>query len=65
MTVRPCPICRRKSEEAHAPFCSRRCADVDLHRWLSGAYAIPGSEEGEGEDGASSLPDRDRGTDGA
>ena len=32
------------------PFCSRRCADVDLNRWLSGAYVVPGHEE-EDEDG--------------
>jgi hypothetical protein len=31
--------------EARAPFCSKRCADVDLNRWLSGAYAIPGRPE--------------------
>jgi endogenous inhibitor of DNA gyrase (YacG/DUF329 family) len=38
----PCPICARPSEPAYRPFCSRRCADVDLQRWLSGRYAIPG-----------------------
>jgi hypothetical protein len=54
---RPCPICRRPAEEAYRPFCSKRCADVDLHRWLTGAYAIPGSEDSEGEDGASTLTD--------
>lgn len=43
-----CPICGHiiTAEEAaaglrHAPFCSKRCADVDLNRWLSGGYAIP------------------------
>ena len=36
-----CPICGRPTEDAYRPFCSRRCADVDLSRWLSGAYAIP------------------------
>jgi hypothetical protein len=44
-----CPICGRPSEEKYAPFCSRRCADVDLSRWLSGAYAIP--DKAESEDG--------------
>ena len=38
---RRCPICGAPSEPATRPFCSRRCADVDLHRWLSGRYAIP------------------------
>lgn len=44
-----CPICGRPSDAEYAPFCSRRCADVDLSRWLSGAYAIP--DKGESEDG--------------
>ncbi len=37
----PCPICQTLSEKNYHPFCSKRCADVDLHRWLSGTYAIP------------------------
>lgn len=36
-----CPICGRESDPKYRPFCSRRCADVDLGRWLKGAYAIP------------------------
>lgn len=36
-----CPICDAAAEEKYKPFCSKRCADVDLHRWLSGNYAIP------------------------
>jgi uncharacterized protein len=44
-----CPICSRPSDTKYRPFCSRRCADVDLSRWLGGAYAIPDS--GESEDG--------------
>lgn len=39
-----CPICGKGASAAYAPFCSKRCADVDLHRWLSGAYAIPTEE---------------------
>jgi hypothetical protein len=38
---RPCPSCGRPSERASYPFCSQRCADADLGRWLGGAYAIP------------------------
>ena len=41
---RKCPICGRPAEPAHRPFCSRRCADLDLGRWLKGAYAVPGEE---------------------
>ena len=37
-----CPICQRPADPAYRPFCSRRCADVDLARWLRGDYAIPG-----------------------
>ncbi len=37
-----CPICRKPSDPAYRPFCSRRCADVDLGRWLNGSYVIPG-----------------------
>lgn len=40
-----CPICESPTVEAYAPFCSRRCADVDLHRWLTGNYAIPTAED--------------------
>jgi len=46
-----CPICRKPARDQFRPFCSKRCTDVDLHRWLSGRYAVPGSEAEE-EDGA-------------
>lgn len=36
-----CPICRKPTDPQYRPFCSRRCADVDLGRWLTGAYRIP------------------------
>jgi len=42
-----CPICSKPAAKTFAPFCSRRCADVDLSRWLKGGYAIPGSRAGE------------------
>ncbi|MBO6900267.1 MAG: DNA gyrase inhibitor YacG [Rhizobiaceae bacterium] len=50
---RPCPECRRPSARDTYPFCSKRCKDVDLNRWLSGAYVLPGREEepGSSEDG--------------
>ena len=47
---KPCPICGKPAVDKLRPFCSRRCADVDLHRWFSGSYAIPAREE-EDEDG--------------
>ena len=40
---RPCPICGKPRSELYDPFCSKRCADVDLHRWLKGSYVIPGA----------------------
>lgn len=39
-----CPTCQKPSASTHAPFCSKRCADVDLHRWFQGSYAIPAAE---------------------
>jgi len=39
-----CPVCKKDSDPRYRPFCSRRCADVDLGRWLNGAYAIPAEE---------------------
>jgi uncharacterized protein len=36
-----CPICARDTEAKYKPFCSRRCADIDLGKWLTGSYAIP------------------------
>jgi len=45
-----CPICGRPVDPAVKPFCSKRCADIDLNRWLTGVYAVPVTEE-EDEDG--------------
>ncbi len=49
-TTKPCPICGKPADPKTRPFCSRRCADVDLHRWLTGAYAVPAVEDEEGPD---------------
>jgi uncharacterized protein len=39
-----CPVCRRQpADPKYRPFCSKRCADVDLQRWFAGSYAIPDS----------------------
>ncbi|WP_296598724.1 DNA gyrase inhibitor YacG [Phenylobacterium sp.] len=51
-----CPICGRPPEARYRPFCSRRCADVDLQKWLAGAYAVP-AEEDEGAPAADSEED--------
>lgn len=40
-----CAICDKAVSAAYKPFCSKRCADVDLHRWLSGGYAIAGQDD--------------------
>ena len=42
---KPCPICGKPATEAAEPFCSPRCRDVDLNRWLSGSYIVPGKPE--------------------
>jgi endogenous inhibitor of DNA gyrase (YacG/DUF329 family) len=47
--VRSCPICGRPVESAFKPFCSKRCADIDLNRWLSGVYAVPAKDDEDGE----------------
>jgi uncharacterized protein len=50
-------VCAKPTDPAFKPFCSARCADVDLARWLTGAYAIPGGTSDTDEDGdAGVLP---------
>jgi endogenous inhibitor of DNA gyrase (YacG/DUF329 family) len=44
-SAKPCPICGKPATEASRPFCSERCRDVDLNRWLSNSYAIPAAED--------------------
>ena len=39
--TRACPICGKPSIDKYRPFCSKRCADIDLHHWLKGSYALP------------------------
>lgn len=46
-----CPVCGKPPGEPTRPFCSKRCADVDLSRWLKGAYAIPAVEPPDELDG--------------
>ncbi|MCU0883441.1 MAG: DNA gyrase inhibitor YacG [Beijerinckiaceae bacterium] len=57
---RTCPICSRPTAAAFKPFCSKRCADVDLNRWLTDRYAVPveegsdrpSADEGEHDEGS-------------
>jgi hypothetical protein len=42
---RPCPICQKPSQQTFHPFCSSRCAQIDLNRWFGGNYAVPASEQ--------------------
>jgi len=45
-----CPICAAPTEPRYRPFCSRRCADIDLGRWLRGSYVLPGAGEDDPEE---------------
>ena len=45
-----CPICDKQSDAKYRPFCSRRCADLDLGNWLTGRYSMPALDnEDDGE----------------
>ncbi len=50
--ARKCALCGKPQNPAYRPFCSRRCADIDLGRWLKGGYAIPARPEDETGDPA-------------
>jgi len=58
---KPCPVCGKPSVRAFHPFCSARCADVDLNRWLSNSYVIPGgaNENAEEPEGVPTPPTQD------
>ena len=56
-----CPICGRETQRAFRPFCSRRCADVDLGRWMTGAYALPSEDPDDEEGTARQAPPREDG----
>ena len=43
--IHKCPICQKvMTQEKYAPFCSKRCADIDLGRWFNGSYAVPSED---------------------
>ncbi|MCA0938807.1 DNA gyrase inhibitor YacG [Salipiger pacificus] len=54
-----CPICAKPTDEKYRPFCSKRCADVDLAKWMSGSYAVP-SEDPQDVEEAVELAERER-----
>ncbi|WP_298680314.1 DNA gyrase inhibitor YacG [uncultured Lentibacter sp.] len=45
-----CPICSDETDARYKPFCSRRCADIDLAKWLGGGYAIPSNDPEDAEE---------------
>ncbi|MGB3554074.1 MAG: DNA gyrase inhibitor YacG [Jannaschia sp.] len=47
-----CPMCEKPTDAAYRPFCSRRCADVDLGKWLNGSYAVPSTDPDDAEQAA-------------
>ena len=59
-SLKKCPMCKKESVQKYRPFCSKRCADLDLGRWLDGQYAIAGHADTE-EDGA--LPTHEQSMD--
>ena len=54
----PCPICSKPGSDAHRPFCSSRCADIDLGRWLTEQYVLPGQPGEAGDETGSAQLDR-------
>ncbi len=50
-----CPICEKPSDTKFSPFCSARCKDFDLNRWLNESYRIAGNPTGDESDGVGGL----------
>jgi len=55
-----CPICSKPTATAYRPFCSKRCADVDLAKWLGGGYAIPSDDPEDLEEAARAMAEQER-----
>jgi endogenous inhibitor of DNA gyrase (YacG/DUF329 family) len=55
-----CPICSKKSDPTYRPFCSKRCADVDLAKWLGGSYAIPSEDPEDAEEALRAVEEAER-----
>jgi endogenous inhibitor of DNA gyrase (YacG/DUF329 family) len=58
--VSKCPICGKTADAVLRPFCSKRCADVDLHRWLSGVYVVPMTADEEEDERREANDDDDK-----
>ena len=52
-----CPICEKPTEQGHRPFCSERCKDIDLSKWLIGGYVIANEDESDGSEVESDADD--------
>lgn len=59
-----CPICHRPTDARFRPFCSKRCADVDLARWFTGSYAIPAEVADTEADSGQAVDPNDESDDG-
>lgn len=51
-----CPICKTPTARAYRPFCSRRCADIDLGKWFDESYRVPSDDPEDAEDAADVDP---------
>ncbi len=58
-----CPICDRETIAEFRPFCSKRCSDLDLGKWLGGGYAIPSTDPDDFDDLVDALEKADEGLD--
>lgn len=59
-----CPICDRETDAKFRPFCSKRCADIDLAKWMTGSYAIPSDDPDDLDSLAEALEDATEKADG-
>jgi endogenous inhibitor of DNA gyrase (YacG/DUF329 family) len=57
-----CPICARKTDKKYRPFCSKRCADIDLGKWLTGGYSVPSEDDENADELAKELQNEARKT---
>lgn len=55
-----CPMCDKPTEKEFRPFCSKRCADLDLAKWFTGGYAIPANDPDDAEDLENQLRQADQ-----
>jgi endogenous inhibitor of DNA gyrase (YacG/DUF329 family) len=58
LSLKRCPICGKPGNPEFEPFCSKRCADIDLSRWLKGVYVIPAKPDEEEDDTAGPTTER-------